>query len=208
MTSVFTRPVGREGQSSALHARAPLAPVVTYAFAAAVGGALAAALANAVALAVDRTAPQGLRAVGSIAVLAAGVGVVGVQAARGRFHFPQRQRQVPRRWLRSGPTAATAARYGLVLGFAAATLLHEPAMYMLAIVAGSAPSIPIAAAVGALWGLGRGATLLLDWTRYGEQSGFLRASIRSGTFGPALAALAAFAFIFDVLPRLSVAIVT
>ena len=73
---------------------------------------------------------------------------------------------------------------------------------------GSAPSIPIAAAVGALWGLGRGATLLLDWTRYGEQSGFLRASIRSGTFGPALAALAAFAFIFDVLPRLSVAIVT
>jgi hypothetical protein len=207
MTSVFTRPVGRDAHSSAPRDRAPLAPVVVYGIAAAVGGAIAATLANAAASAAVTASPQGLREVGSVAILAFGVAVVALQVAGGRFHLPQRQRQVPRRWLRGGPTTLVAGRYGLVLGFAAATLLHEPAMYMLAMVAGSAPSVPVAAAVGALWGIGRGVTLVLDWARCGTQNGFLLTSMRSATLGPGLAALASLAFVVDVLPRLSVTIV-
>jgi hypothetical protein len=80
--------------------------------------------------------------------------------------LPERRRQVPTRWLAWPSRSATAGAFGLVLGMSVWTLLHHAAIYVLA---GCLLllSLPLAVAVGATYGLTRGALLCATWLAIG-----------------------------------------
>jgi hypothetical protein len=161
MELTLTWPVGHE-DSGGDRRIAPFLPVAAYALASTVGGATAGLLLGEVG------------AIGSAAGISAlvrgsGVAVVAVAVVcqiRGRLGpLPERRSQVPRRWLLWRRPAVTAAAFGLVIGAGALTRLKHASAYALAAVVVLAPSIPLAVAIGAIYGLSRGMTLVVAWLR-------------------------------------------
>jgi hypothetical protein len=84
--------------------------------------------------------------------------------ARAKIHpLPERQRQVPRRWLTWSKRALTAAAFGVLLGAGAFTHLWHASMYLLALFVFTSPNLGAALALGALYGGNRMATVLYAW---------------------------------------------
>ncbi len=83
----------------------------------------------------------------------------------------QRRAQVPRRWVNWRHRSFTASAFGLVLGAAAVTLLHFSSMYALLAIVALAPDRATAVAIGAVWGLARGLTVVAVLLRHDWKGG-------------------------------------
>jgi sulfite exporter TauE/SafE len=141
--------------------------VAAYAASATAGGALAgAALGWLGAQVADAAAWLGTAAVVAAALLA--VYAVALESAGRVAPLPERAAQVPRRWTLWRNRSRTAVAFGLMLGAGGFTWLHHAAMYVLALIAAFSASPAVGAAVGALYGLGRGLMLVVAWLRRGE----------------------------------------
>jgi hypothetical protein len=174
MNDVFARPVGRTGRTLyESDSRPPATPVFAYAVASTVGGA-----------AIGGSLTTAGRLASSLVPTAALWGatiVVLCLAIRAEFAgtvrpFPQRARQVPRRWLTWQRTWATAAAFGLMLGAGAFTLLHHATTYVLAALILVAPTVATGVALGAAYGGVRGLMLIVSWSS--------RHDVMSMTHGP------------------------
>jgi hypothetical protein len=166
MNDTFAEPVGPGPHNST---RPPALPVAVYGLSAAGGGALAGAALGWVGAQIA-TSPNWLRT--AAAVVAAAVAVVAVAfEATGRVApLPERPAQVPRRWTLWRNKSRTAVAFGLMLGAGGFTWLHHASMYVLAVAAAFAASPALGAAVGAVYGLGRGSMLVVAWLRRANPS--------------------------------------
>jgi hypothetical protein len=155
MNLVFAQPVGCGTDSR----RAPFAPVAVYALATTVGGVATGGLLGLVGV-----ASRSLAGSGVVAAVAITVALVATAAAlRGRVApLPQRHAQVPREWVNWRP-AATAAAFGVMIGAGFLTYLHHATAYTAAAVVVLAPSLPLAVALGAVYGAARGLMLVVAW---------------------------------------------
>ena len=144
MNQVFALPVG-EGK------KASLRNVSVFALSAALGGITLGLLLAGVTVTMSQT-PALLRVGLSAAVAFL---AVGFQAAGIMGVFPQREAQVPRRWLLYGETRAAGA-FGFILGLGVLTRLKYASAYavLAAVVVLGKPGVAIAG--GAMFGLTRG----------------------------------------------------
>lgn len=166
MRDVLTWPVGRaQGKASSSWVGAPpLGPPLAYAAGTTVAGTftgfMLSALGNGLALGGDSAISQILTMLMLLlATLAAVLQLTPTTSAL----LPPRHRQVPRAWLGWNHRSATAAAWGLLIGAGFWTSLRYSALYVLAIALMFA-SIETGAVVGAIYGAGRGAALLMTWT--------------------------------------------
>jgi hypothetical protein len=179
MELTLTWPVGRDEDGRGGRRLAPPLPVVAYALATTVGGALAGLLLGELGAVASASGISPV--VRGIAV--AVVAVALVCQLRGRVRpLPERSSQVPRRWLLWRRPALTAAAFGLIIGSGALTRLKHASAYALAAVVVIAPSVPLAVVVGAIYGLSRGMALSFAWLRdrgFGQAMGAREATLGS-----------------------------
>jgi hypothetical protein len=161
MGLVFTWPVGRATDGDRTEPP-PLGPVAAYAVATTIGGALT-------GLVIGGASQVAREVLGvptvAIAVVVAVLGgaVVAAEWRSTTARLPQRREQVPRRWLLWKHKAATAAAFGAMIGSGVLTPLKHPTTYGLAGVCALAPSLALAATIGAVYGAGRGSALVATW---------------------------------------------
>jgi hypothetical protein len=169
--------------------RRPLAPVLVYAAASTLGGALAA-----VALYAFGSALRGALGSAVATVIAAAVALLAVAAdAMGRQLLPERAAQVPRRWTTWSRPTATAAAFGSVLGAGAFTYLHRQSAYVAAAFAAAAPSLAIAVLIGVSYGAAKAAVLGVNWYQRGgdlDQSWVYRLAARTHAVVPLMGLVA------------------
>ena len=193
MNQVFGRPVGRQGEDKTA-APKPLRPVWIH-MGASVLGAMAAAIALYGVGLVLRAAFDTQSAVflGLLTVLVAAA--VAAESRGQVAPFPERAKQVPRRWLVKGETKA-AASYGFVLGAAAFTLLHHASAYILGAIVLISPTPATALVIGATYGAARASPVLLSWIlRLGDDGGAARFGPSLQLLGRALVPVSAFSFL-------------
>lgn len=190
MNEVFARPVGRGPDGDGPASRAPGAPVAAYSAGMVLGATGTAVL---VAL-IGRAAGDA-----SIWALLAGAGGVTVLAAiaqaRGRVSpLPERRAQVPQRWL-AWPATRVGAAFGLMLGASVFTLLHHATIYALAAALLVAGSVPVAIAVGAIYGAARALHVVGAWAHPGDhQEQARRVDSRAAVAARALPAVSLITF--------------
>ena len=160
MGVALTWPVGRVGNRDV--APAPLSPVMAYLAAATASGALAGITLGglgAVMKSASDPAPSALQFV----VLAIVLLAAALQWSGKLSPLPERRVQVPRRWLLWRSRTLTAAAFGIVIGSGFLTHLKHASAYALAALVLIAPTLGTAAAIGAVYGLSRGASLTATW---------------------------------------------
>jgi hypothetical protein len=193
MELTLTWPVGRDEDGRGGRRLAPPLPVVAYALATTVGGALTGLLLG------ELGAVASAAGIGPVVrgIAVAVVAVALVCQLRGRVRpLPERSSQVPRRWLLWRRPALTAAAFGLVIGSGALTRLKHAIAYALAAIVVIAPSIPLAVGIGAIYGLSRGMTLAITWLSdhgFGQAMGAREATL-GGVVNVGLAVAAATSF--------------
>lgn len=161
--AVVHEPLDGEDVAGVGLSRRPLAPVLVYAAASTLGGALAAAALYAIGTVLGA-------ALGSTAAttIAAVVALLAIAAdATGRRILPERAAQVPRRWTAWSRPNATAAAFGGVLAAGAFTYLHRQSAYVAAAFATAAPSLVIALLIGVSYGGAKAAVLAVNWYQRG-----------------------------------------
>lgn len=140
-------------------------------------------------------------------LLAALVVVAACLELTGRVHpLPQRQAQVPRRWLLWRSRTRFAAAYGFMVGCGVVTFLDHAAAYGAAACVLLAPSPAAAAVVGALYGAARGGTLAMSWlvARYRRREVRWEVLIeRRGLVGAVLATASMVSFAIVLCQRVS-----
>lgn len=164
MNDVFAWPVGRDetpgGRDPAT--RASLGPVLAYAASTTLAGAAVGLLIGFVGEAFRLGGAAG-RDVLMVTLVVASVIAILAELGGSATLLPQRRRQVPRRWLLWQQRSATAASFGLMIGAGVLTPIRFASAYVLAAVVLLAPSPPLAALVGAIYGASRGSALLVTW---------------------------------------------
>lgn len=138
-------------------------PVIAYLAASTVGGIVAALGLNVVGLTLANLAPPGSRIALAAAAGAIGVIALGCEAVGRIAPLPERQKQVPKRWLFWRSRATLAVAYGLMVGAGGLTFLRHAALYVVAVLVLIAPTLATGVAIGATYGATRGATVLVTW---------------------------------------------
>jgi hypothetical protein len=160
MAIVLTWPVGRDGEGASGSTPPPVSPVAVYVLATTLGGAATGVVIGAIGAGLASVTSLHLVAAWALAVAAV---AVALQSRGCVAPLPERRAQVPRRWVFWRSRELSAAAFGLMIGSGALTRVQHAAAYVLAAAVLLAPSIALAAAAGALYGLGRGATLGATW---------------------------------------------
>jgi hypothetical protein len=202
MNDSFTWPVGCAAHLESRPAeRPPVGPIVAYPIGCTAGGALVgfllafvAGLARNASWAVDMSIIAGATGTSAAAVLLEFAGQVAP--------LPQRQAQVPRRWLLWKHSSLTAGAFGFLIGGGVSIYLQHATVYVLAAIIVIAPSPTTGMVIGAVYGLSRGLMLVATWVgdRYGrrrvdwDRVGRARAAV-----GRVLAVAAALAFVIALI---------
>lgn len=162
MADVFTWPVGRASPDGQItwrpqHARVPLAYLV--------GSVLGSAALAAVCIGVGETAGASNIAVQLVYwAVAALIAVASLLQYRGGLApLPESKAQVPRAWLRWNRRWKTALAYGLVIGMGVFTNMGFAATYVLLGAMVVMGSVPLAIAVGVVYGATKGLIVLASW---------------------------------------------
>ena len=160
MGVALTWPVGRAADRDV--AMAPLPPVVGYAAAATAGGALVGATLGGVGALIASASHVALSLLQVVAITTV-VLAAALQWSGRLSPLPERRIQVPRRWLLWRSRTLTATAFGLVIGSGVLTHLKHASAYGLGALVLIAPTLATAAAIGAVYGMSRGASLMTTW---------------------------------------------
>lgn len=160
MNLVFAQPVGCGVDGQERTERPSFWPVAVYAASCTIGGA-----ATGTVLGLLGVASRAVLPTAAVAATAIAVACVATWAAMRRTvaPLPQRQAQVPRRWLNFRHRSSTAAAFGLMIGAGFLTYLHHATAYTAAAVVLLAPNLAVAVGLGAVYGAVRGLMLVLAW---------------------------------------------
>jgi hypothetical protein len=160
MGVALTWPVGRAENRDV--PAAPLSPVLAYLAAATASGAIAGVTLGGPGAVLQSASDPALSALRILAV--ATVVLAAALQWSGRLSpLPERRVQVPRRWLLWRSRTLTAAAFGMIIGLGFLTHLKHASAYALGALVLIAPTLATAAAIGAVYGLSRGASLTATW---------------------------------------------
>lgn len=158
MAAVLTWPVGRANDGEAV--TSPRArPVLAYVAGSVLGAAMTTSLVFTMARLVELAGHRVLTA----AVLAIAAFAISLEWC-GHFRpLYQRAVQVPRRWLLWQHKSLTGAAFGAMIGSGVLTHMKHASAYALFAMFALAPTYETALAVGAVYGVARGGTLVGTW---------------------------------------------
>lgn len=162
MNDVFSWSVGCAAEEESRSDRAPFAPVLAYAVSAALAGAVTGGLVAAFGSAlVALDVPRVAIVIGAATLTCA---AILLQIAGRVSPLPERRAQVPRYWLLSRRSEATAAAFGAMVGSGVLTYMEHSVMYVLGSVLTVVGRPELGLIAGAMYGGGRGFALVLTWT--------------------------------------------